>query len=262
MTEMMSEAVEKLYKRFKYDELTFSETIRKSSGIIQKSVVLKAGDKSWPCTIISASMTGIKLTVKFTENNAALLKAQEQVSVHFSFIGFKPQFIPLAFSVPYQLSDEAAMVALDSATYLLTLSCQGKPPEFLIRILGELLNIHAVTTKRAEVRISVNRTTAADLKLKSLSAVLQFGETRKECTLRDLSFSGCQVQLDNSAPLDKMKITLEILFQDPDTLCEIEGTVMRYSRMKGSTSSGTAGILFDSDLIPHEYTERLHSILD
>jgi len=262
MTGLQESKYRDLYDRYKYDEITFSGTIQKSSGIIVREIYLMTEDSKWPCTIISASMTGIKVSANLSAEELPVIGGSASIQVHFSFMGMKPYFIPISFYVSYLLAEITNTSISGDDIHLLTMSAAEAPPDFLIRMLGELIGVQTLTTKRAENRITVNTTTADELGLKSTHCRLRIDENWHECSLGDLSFSGCQIILNFRNSAAKKKVLLEILFREPDTLFEIPGCVLRFKVMKESGDKAAAGIRFDEDKIPHEYTMRLHNLLD
>jgi hypothetical protein len=136
------------------------------------------------------------------------------------------------------------------------------PHDFLIRILGELMSVQKLTTKRAEMRITINTDTAEELKLKSILCRLRKDDEWLDCRLQDLSFSGCKIIMNNLPSVENKSVLLQILFRDPDTIAEIPGKVSRYMMIKESGDKAAAGICFEEEHIPHEYTMRLHDLLD
>ncbi|HAK45935.1 MAG TPA: hypothetical protein DCO79_08470 [Spirochaeta sp.] len=262
MTALVSSKYIDIYEKYKYDEITFSGTIIKSSGIVQRDLFLISGNSQWPCTILTASMTGVRVSVTLSVEEISKLSESSSVQLHFSFMGLKPHFIPIAFSVPYRITELTNTSSLSAATHMLTLAIAVPPPDFLIKLFGDLMNIQTLTTKRAETRVNINSNTAEELGLKSTHCRLKCGEVLQDCRLKDISLTGCQIILNSENQITNKRVILEVIFRDPDSITEIEGRVIRLVNIKESRDKASAGVLFEKARIPHEYTERIHKLLN
>ena len=259
MNNYRTETAREYYNRYKFAEITLSGMLEKSSGIVNRDIFFKAGEMLRPCRMHAVSMTGAKVSADLSDEDLAFLKNSPGIRLHYSFIGLKPSFIPISFTVPYRVNYLADSGNGGANTHLMSLCAEGPPPDILAVILGELMGIQEMTSKRSELRITVTDETVKDIGLKSGHSRIILGDQSAECLLQDISASGCQLLLKTKDQVKGRKAVVELFFREPDMIFRIPGVVMRAREIRESTDT-SAGIKFDADQIPDEYRARLHNI--
>jgi hypothetical protein len=250
------------YNRYRYQEITFDKDTVTAVGLIRRDVYIALDESRYPAEIQRASMTSAEVASHLPYKAAEKLKQTGKLILNFSFIGLKSLLIPISFGVSYKLAGNNAIIELEPGSFLLMLNLDDAPPGYLIGTIGELIRSRLNETKRKEERIAVNADSSQRLGLKSHETHFLIGETKMECVLRDISFSGSKIIVQGRSARQGSEVRLELFFRNPDMHYRIPGSIVRFQPIPGSTRTYSAGIRFKDNSVPREYKDRLHTAFD
>jgi len=192
----------------------------------------------------------------------ALRGAKHRVSLRLSFA--QPEKAePISFFITARVADIHHFSQKKTDILLLELLYTQKPPDDLIRIIGELADTKVNSQKRREERIIVTKENAKRLGLTSNEAVVVVEDTeKKRCIVRDLSFSGAMLLLPAlyGPPLNK-QATLELPFRGMHGAIELKGKVVRADEVIGRPSFIALSLSFEPKDVPLEYKRLISNWL-
>ena len=249
-----ADKTESYYRRHRYTEIPFDSGAKYALGLIERDIYLLRGKTRWYCRIHAAGMSGAKVLVSLSPEEAAELERAREISLNFSFIGIHSYLIPISLSIPYTV-ESVDQRRTGEEGYLLSLSNKHKPPDYLIGIFGDHIESTRKGSNRKEERIVINDNSRSALRLTSKRARFDTGGERLSCTVDDLSLSGAGITLFQSPGSDPNTGTLVLVFRDPDTIIRIPSSIVRYAPRSSRKNAFTAGLEFDET--PPEFKYRM-----
>ena len=262
MVRLSHEKIEKYYRRYRYQEIGFSRKNMEALGLIEREVYAQWGKVLKPVRIYAASMTGVQVELDLNEEERQSLLSSAAVTIMYSFIGLKQFMIPMSYAVHYEISGKSGMARINTDTWMLSLSCPKQPPDYIVEMFGDFLHLRSNVSKRRDERIAVNALSAAQMGLNSIFTYLTLDGRKSRCVVQDLSFSGSAVLLSSGVNKINLRGVLQLIFLKPDTLIDLSVSVARLQRVKGNTGLIIAGLKFEKESVPLDYSARINSLLE
>ncbi|MDR1955264.1 MAG: pilus assembly protein PilZ [Treponema sp.] len=252
------------YERYKTNEVTFNKEIIEITGLLAKQVCLKCMGKLWPCIIYASSLQMAKILVN-TKSGVlqSLQEANNVASMRFCFKGAK-EGDPITFFVavrsvgytPYGASQDTAMFTLQFAQ---------QAPDYLIEVLGRILDANAnthTTSRRKGERVPINNETQRKLGIVSKESSISVQGVPRQCILRDISFYGAKIVIMGIAKfLDERDAVLRIDFEEPRESYFLKGKFLRSEVVEGRKDLVVMSMSFYDDLIPMKYKIRINNYI-
>jgi hypothetical protein len=177
------------YDRFKSTEVVFTKELTGATGLIAEQVQLKCGSEFWPCLFYSTSFLGAKIIVNIKSGLPDKLKnSSNAMSMRLSFKSTEDGS-PVTFFIAGRV---AGMVPYkDSADVsLFTIQYTQRPPDYLIEVLGRVLDATLNFSKRKDERIVLTTESKRKFKLPSSETIAFIQAVPRRCLLREISYSG------------------------------------------------------------------------
>jgi hypothetical protein len=143
--------LQQFYERFKDIELTFNSDVIEATGLISSEIFLNIESSKWECQIHAISFVTAKIIVHLTPEDVSGLRAAEEISVNYTFLGLPPVLTRESFLVPYQLSASNAFARIGENTYLVSLESQGKGLGNLVKYLKDFIEANANAQRGAKI---------------------------------------------------------------------------------------------------------------
>jgi hypothetical protein len=145
---------------------------------------------------------------------------------------------------------------------MLTIQYTQRPPDYLIEVVGRVLDANINSSKRREERINLNPETQRRIKLLSRETTVFIQAVPRRCMLRDVSFSGAKVIMMGVAKflVDK-EASLRVDFDDPRESFMIKGKFIRSEDVEGKKEMIALAMEYDEQLIPMGYKIRVNEFL-
>jgi hypothetical protein len=258
---LTTQKVATYYDRFKGIDVTFTKDMIQVTGLITEQVHLKCGSDFWPCVFYATSFQGAKIVANIKSGlMEKLQRANNSVSLRLCFKGVE-KGNPVTFfvagrvvgSTPYKSSTDV---------FMLTIQYTQRPPDYLIEIVGRVLDANVNSSKRKEERIILNQETQRRIKLFSRETTVFIQAVPRRCMLRDISFSGAKVIMMGVARfLVNKEAALRVDFDDPRDSFMIKGKFIRSEDVEGKKEMIALAMEYDESLIPMGYKIRINEFL-
>jgi Tfp pilus assembly protein PilZ len=261
MSVVTSQQISKYYELFKTFEITFNKDVIGTTKLNSKEIYIKCLGDQFPVILYSTSMTSAKVIGTVTkEIIEKIKKANNMVSLRFSF-NLADKSTPLNFFVAAKVAGFNPYSKENPQLNFITLQYTQRPPDDLIFILGNLLEINVNSKKRTEDRIMITVDSVRKLGFKAKDAKVFIQNIPRTAILRDISFSGARIVIVGVAKflLDKeavMHIPLEA--GKPLT---IPGKIVRCEEVQDRKDLAVIGIQYNQEAIPMEYKSRINDFL-
>ena len=234
----------------------------KATGFVPDQFQLKWKDVKLACILYSMSMANCKLIARATASFFEPLQHENSlVSLRFPF-RLSDKAGPLAFLVPARVSGFTRYNEEREDQHLITFTFAQKPPDDLIWIIGQLLEVNANAQKREAERIIITQESARELGLSSSESHVFIESVPRKCIIRDLAFSGATILVVALAKfLINKEAILTLLFAEVDEVTKIPGKIVRHEEVVGRRDIAAFALSFDKNKIPMEYKMRINNWL-
>lgn len=262
MALITSQKIATYYEHYKSIEVTFTKDIIQVTGMNTKEVLLKCLGDFWPCVIYSSSFSGAKVVASIKSGlNEKLAHANNVVSLRFSFKnpddGAQVNFFVVTRSmgyVPYTGSPDMG---------IFTLQFTQRPPDYLIEIMGRLLDANVNSAKRRDDRITLTEDAVRKLKILSKESAVFIEGVPRRCILRDVSFSGVKLIMMGVAKfLVDRDSSIRLDFDDPRESFLIKGKFLEDENVEGRKELVAMAIEFEDVHVPMGYKVRINEYFE
>ncbi|HUV07833.1 MAG TPA: PilZ domain-containing protein, partial [Spirochaetia bacterium] len=260
MENLKDKHLDTIFERHKDTEITFNKEVAKATGLIQKQLFVKYGPIQKPCCLHSASLMKAKIIVQLEADDLEIINETDSVVLGYSFLGLRINPIPTSFLVQYRVSGLNPILRINGDRYLVSLESPIKPPDDLIRFLGDFIEASANAVKRRETRFPIDSTSAGLIGLKSAKSSITIDNQKVACVILDVSFSGAKVLVPDFAQTVPHNAVLTLDLQDPDEFLEMPGSILRYDD-EGREGAVILGIHFEEKSVPLEYKLRINKLV-
>jgi hypothetical protein len=258
---LTTQKVATYYDRFKGIDVTFTKEMIHVTGLLTEQVHLKCGSDFWPCVFYATSFQGAKIVANIKSGLMdKLQRANNSISLRLCFRSADKNN-PVTFfvagrvvgSAPYKNSNEI---------FLMTIQYTQRPPDYLIEVVGRVLDANVNSSKRKEERILLNTETVRKLKILSRETAVFIQGVPRRCILRDMSFGGAKVVMMGVAKflVDK-EAALRFDFDDPRESFLIKGKFIRSEDVEGKKEMIALAMEYDDAQIPMGYKIRINEFL-
>jgi len=261
MSIITSQQITRYYTTYTRNEITFNRQVVDATGLVTNQVFLKVADFQHPCILFSCSMSTAKVVTGVkTSFLEAVRTNNNHVNIRFCF-RMAEKADPVSFFVLARLMGSAPFDPSKPNVLLMTLEYTQRPPDDLIEILGNLLEVNSAAQKRREERIILTPEALKKMGLAGKESFLLVEGVPRKCLLRDLSFSGSKVLVSGIAKfLEKKKVVLKLSYGDPPEEIQIPGEILRVEDVEGRKDIVALGIQF-GDQVPINYKVLIHEFL-
>jgi hypothetical protein len=186
-----------------------------------------------------------------------LQKANNSVSMRLCFKSIDKSN-PVTFFVAGRVTGSAPY-RNSAEIFMLTIQYTQRPPDYLIEVVGRVLDANVNSSKRKEIRITLNTEIVRKIKLLSRETAVFIQGVPRRCILRDMSFSGAKVVMMGVAKflVDK-EAALRFDFDDPRESFLIKGKFIRSEDVEGKKEMIALAMEFDETQIPMGYKIRIN----
>ncbi len=259
MAVVTSAQIAKFFEKYAQIDVTFNKSVISATGLLSDQTYLRLSGMQIPCIIYSTSMIGAKVLANLDTSHFEKIRAANNlVSLRFAFRAVSGSDA-LAFFASAKIVGFQPYNKSNPKTNFVTLTYTNRPPDDLIEIVGELLDVNVNARRRKEQRITIDETTQRKLQLKSRSAIIEVQGVPRKSILRDLSFSGARVLVVGVAKfLEQKPAVLKLGFTDQSSTVVLPGIVARTESVQGREDISALGLQFDEGKIPMFYKTRLN----
>lgn len=239
--------------------MSFNRQVIEYMGLITDQIFMRVLGAQFPCVLYSASMMEAKVVASLESLQFETLRsANNLVSLRFAFTRMGKS-VPLSFFVTAKVTGFSPYNRKKPNINFVNLTYTQRPPDDLIRILGQLLDINVNSKKRKEERISLDEITARKLGMDTKNAVVKIEGRSIKCIIRDLSFSGAKILINSlGGSLQGKPIALELDFDDTDELITVPGRILRSENLKDREEIVTLAVQFEESGIPISYKTKIN----
>jgi hypothetical protein len=252
------------YEQYKTNEVTFSKEMLEVTGLLAKQVCLKCMGKLWPCVIYASSLQVVKVLVRTqSELIQSLQEANNGASIRFCFQEHEGED-PVTFFVAVRSVGYVPYSGVKD-TAMFTLQFAQQAPDYLIGVLGRILDTTAntrSTSQRRGERVIITSETQRQIGIMSKESSVSIQGVPRQCILRDISFYGAKIIIMGLAKyLDDRDVVLRIDFEEPRESYFLKGKFLRAETIEGRKDLVAMGISFFDDLIPMKYKIRINNYI-
>ncbi len=246
--------IDDYYFNFCQASITLTREICRKIGFLQSKNTMLVDNNKIPVVVTSISMLNSKIFIH--KNDFELLKGgvsdKKKKSVLLKLF-FTPDFNKVVSILIYaQISYNNENIGKDYIPLYIEYS--RRPSDNLIILLGEFLRINTTENKRKEERINLSPESIKKLKLVDNIGIVTCNEVSRKCMIKDISYSGMNIITPGSGDeyLNK-KVVIRLSFEKNYNIDNVEGTVVRYDMIEGTSYLTSLGILLDKSTIPIDY---------
>jgi len=256
-----SQQINRYYESFKEIDVTFTKEVTNNLKLLPKHVYLKCLGTQWPGIIYSTSMTGAKIIANIGPDSFKLIrKANNLVALRFAF-SIEDKKNKLLFFVSAKVSGFNPYNKENPNLNFINLVYTKRPPDDLIAILGQMLEINVNSKKRTDERIDITADSTRILGLSSKNAKISLEGIPKNCIIRDISFSGAKIVLPGIAEfLNNKECVLGIITKD-DKIFTLKGKVVRVESVADRNDIAVLAIKFNEDSVSMDYKKMINNYL-
>ncbi len=261
MAVLTSQQINRFYENFKDIDVTFTKEVTQNLNLLPKHVYLKCLGTQWPGIIYSTSMTNAKIIVNMGPDSFELIrKANNLVALRFAF-SIEDKKNKLLFFVSAKVSGFNPYNKDNPNLNFINLVYTKRPPDDLIAILGQMLEVNVNSKKRNDERINITADSLRVLGLVSKNAKISLDGIPRNCIIRDLSFSGAKLVLPGIAKfLNDKECVLGIVARD-DKIFTLPGKVVRVETVADRKDIAVLAIKFNENSISMDYKKMINSYL-
>ena len=261
MALLTSQQLNQYYEKYKNIDVTFTKEVIRAIGLLTKQVFIKCLGYQWPCIIYSSSMSEAKVLANMTPDNFDRIRnANNVVSLRFAFCeADKPD--PFTFFVTAKITGFNPYNPDKPNLNFISLLYTQRPPDDLIGILGNLLDVNVNSKKRKEERIIITADSLRKMGLKTKSTKLLVQGIPRNGIIRDLSFSGAKVVIPGIAKFLVDKECSLVLLSTDNKIITIKGKIVRFEAVEGRKDIAAVAMQFNEDMVPMEYKIMINDYL-
>jgi len=248
MAVLTSQQINRFYENFKDIDVTFTKEVTKNLNLLPKHVYLKCLGTQWPGIIYSTSMVGAKIIVNMGKESFDAFSIEDKKNKLLFFVSAKVS----GFN-PYNKDNPN----LNFVNLVYT----KRPPDDLIAILGQMLEINVNTKKRTDERITITEDNLRILGLVSKNAKISLDGIPRNCIIRDLSFSGAKLVIPGIAKFLNDKVCVLGIVARDNKIFTLSGKVVRVETVADRKDIAVLAIKFNEDAIPMDYKKMINSYL-
>jgi hypothetical protein len=261
MSVLTQQKIASYYDRYKGIDVTFTKEIIQVTGLLTQQVLIKCMGDFWPCVVYSSSFEGAKVVANTKSGiTGKLQQANNSISLRLSFRNAETGQ-PVIFFVTARVSGYNAYGG-SADTALFNLQFTQRPPDYLIEIMGRVLDATINSTKRKSERVLLTADSIRKLRMLSKDTAAFIAGVPRRCILRDLAFGGAKIIMMGVAKfLVDRETALRLDFDDPRESFLIRGKFLRAESVEGRKELIALVIAFDAAAIPMGYKVRLNDFL-
>ncbi len=261
MAVLTSQQINRYYETFKEIDVTFTKEVTQNLNLLPKHVYLKCLGTQWPGIIYSTSMVGAKIIANIGLDSFKLIKkANNLVALRFAF-SIEDKKDKLLFFVSAKVSGFNPYSKDNPNLNFINLVYTKRPPDDLIAILGQMLEINVNSKKRTDDRIDITADSIRILGLVSKNAKISLEGIPRTCIVRDISFSGAKIILPGIAKfLNNKKCVLGIIARE-NKIFTLKGKVVRVESVADRKDIAVLAIKFNEDSISMDYKKMINNYL-
>lgn len=261
MAVLTSQQINRYYESFKEIDVTFTKEVTKNLQLLPKHIYLKCLGTQWPGIIYSTSMVGAKIIANIgTESFKLIKKANNLVALRFAF-SIDEKKDKILFFVSAKVSGFNPYNKDNPNLNFINLVYTKRPPDDLIAILGQMLEINVNSKKRTDERIDITADSIRILGLASKNAKISLEGIPRNCIIRDISFSGAKLVLPGIAKfLNNKECILGIVSKD-EKIFTLKGKVVRVETVADRKDIAVLAIKFHEDSISMDYKKMINNFL-
>jgi hypothetical protein len=255
-----AQKVSAYYEQFKGIEVTFAKEMIQVTGLLTEHVHLKCGSDFFPCVLFATSFHGAKVVAN---TKSGLLekvqRANNSVNMRLSFKD-TDKGNPVTFFVAGYVDGTAPYKESEDVS-LLTIRFAQRPPDYLVEVLGRVLDA-SVNFKRRNERIALTAESQRRINLASRETVVFIQKVPRRCMLRELSFTSAKLVIMGVAKfLVEKEMSLRIEFDDPKEGFLISGKCVSSENVEGKSEIISLAMEFDPALVPLGYKVRVNNYI-
>ena len=261
MSVLTSQQINRFYENFKEIDVTFTKEVTQNINLLPKHVYLKCLGTQWPGIIYSTSMVGAKIIANISSNSFELIrKANNLVALRFAF-SIEDKKDKLLFFVSAKVAGFNPYNKDNPNLNFINLVYTKRPPDDLIAILGQMLEINVNSKKRTDERINITNDSVRIMGLVSKNAKISIDGIPRNCIVRDLSFSGAKIVLPGIAKfLNNKECVLGIIAKD-NKIFTLKGLVVRVETVADRKDIAVLAIKFVEESISMDYKKMINNYL-
>ncbi len=261
MAVLTSQQINRYYESFKDVSVTFTKEVTANLKLLPNHVFLKCQGTQWPGIIYSTSMVGAKIIVNMDQNAFKLTRdANNLVALRFAF-SIEDKKDKLLFFVSAKISGYNPYNKDKPNLNFINLVYTKRPPDDLIAILGQMLEINVNSKRRTSERIDINNDSIRILGLISKNAKLSLAGIPRNCIVRDISFSGAKLILPGIAKFLNDKECILGMVAKENKVFALKGKVIRVETVADRKDIAVLAIKFDENSIPMDYKKMINDYI-
>ena len=252
--------IQKFFNSYKDTDVTFNNSVILETGLKSKEIYINVQGYKIPCILYCASMTKAKVVANISEETFEKIRtANNNVSLRLSFTR-DDKSDPLKFFISSKVVSHNPYSTKNSKANFINLEYSKNPPDDLIKILANLLEMRASVDKRKELRIQLNKENIMKLGISLAETVIEIQNIPRKCIIRDLSITGAKIIVFGIAKfLIKKDAILKIKFQNERKPIDIISNVVRCEEVKGRKDLSALAIAFNQNKLPITYLKKINS---
>ena len=259
MSSASSQQLIRYYEQFRETDVTFNSQVIAATGLDPHQTHLKIGGTQLPCVVYSVSMVGARIIANVTPRvSERIREAGGLVSLRFGFHPPEEQK-PIFFFAAARVGAFSPYASRRNTVFV-NLEFTGRPPDDLIEIVGQLVEVGIAAKRRREERIILTRENLQRLGMEDRGTALSVEGRRCRAIIRDVSFGGAKILLAGSASeLLNRRAILTVQFKGLDEAVEISGEIIRVEDVQGRPDIVAVAVRYDK--VPMPYSLRLNQFL-
>lgn len=261
MPVLTSQQINRYYEGFKEIDVTFTKEVTQNLNLLPKHIYLKCQGTQWPGIIYSTSMVGAKMIINMGQESFELIrKAHNLVALRFAF-SVEDKKNKLLFFVSAKVTGFNPYNKNKPNLNFVNLAYTKRPPDDLIAILGQMLEINVNSKKRTEERIDITSDSMRILGLLSKNAKLSLAGIPRNCIVRDISFSGAKIILPGIAKFLNDKECILGMAAKDNKVFALKGKVVRVETVADRKDIAVLAIKYHEDSISMDYKKMINDFI-
>lgn len=261
MPVLTSQQINRYYEGYREIDVTFTKEVTQNLNLLPKHIYLKCQGTQWPGIIYSTSMVGAKMIINMGQESFELIrKANNLVALRFAF-SVEDKKDKLLFFVSAKVTGFNPYNKDKPNLNFVNLAYTKRPPDDLIAILGQMLEINVNSKKRTDERIDITSDSMRILGLLSKNAKLSLAGIPRNCIVRDISFSGAKIILPGIAKfLNDKECILGMAVKD-NKVFALKGKVVRVETVADRKDIAVLAIKYQEDSISMDYKKMINDFI-
>lgn len=258
---MLKYTIDLYYQMYSDREILFNKNIQESIFLEPQKVFLKIGEDGWNCILYTCSMKNAKIIINLNKNLFEKLRKTHNNAV--IKLSFNPpdEKKPVSFNLLTRVQSYKNYSEDDADTYLVILSFIQKPPDFLIGILGQILDQNEKIEKRKEIRIDLNGENLKMFGMKTNNIISVIDNIKRTSLLRNISASGAVILL-SGIPKYLINKKIILIVKIKNAKFNLQGIISRFSKFIEKKALHEFGIQFEKEFIPLDFIKILNDYFD